>query len=1752
MSGPSGVNSSNQNPNTLYGFGIPTSEEKKSNSTRSRISEISSQALPSRVSNTLQSLSITSDFSSSSSSSSSQHSSASFLYSYRLLGKMNDTEELAQFLRMGNPKEKAYFSAQKLALDIIDRFSRMKVKSAHIAEVLLLASSKDHHVCVALIKAFIETIKTEPVLDFHNLKALRTSIENSPINALDATSLFEMLKIIHGKFDELKKVGHSRSKRLEIIDTLAGIFDAMGDANVTGLERITTQEPLYDDLEKLSKSADFLEASLASYAKLALLRVPKDETKFSSRLRRLIAAGKGVSGLINVVRDKDPSKLMEAFGNLKEALYTQDSRERWADELRMVKFFIVGEYYNECKLFIEKYAIQLGQRSAAGCSIHMMNQIALYHPEMRVRFLAIDSLAEIFLYNKKWGFEELAKEAAIKVLGELGSHTDKKIRDYARKVLKDFDLSILPIEHIGYLTKSFPSNLSITPNNPILAPGPLTNELFQLSYRNRYVSLEEKLGAWREEVIYEYDAHLESICYVEASGAESIYDPKINPFNLSDEIDKFLAGDKKVFLLLGDSGAGKSSFIKALTRRLWKEWNKNKHVPILIELGSSNAGVGEVLKRFTEHEINELKLKYKIFFLFDGVDESKQRRNLFEVNELDQWNSDSKVIFTCKTQYFLGELSSYQKYFIPLAQNASSKKTPIREAVVSPFTTDKIKAYCKLKKSIPDASKHLEKALELIPELKSLIENPQMLSFVVEHLQDLIRDFQSAGAKQILSRFSLMDRSINSWLNDQSGRMGSEGIWTEEVDLEMLFVDFAKLAAEEMVVKGLSSLNHNECIDIIVRALRRSAPFIKSDDSIRTIRFGIPVIGKKGPNAFNFLHRSFQWYFYTKAVFPFLGDATQTTKTISVDMLEKKCISEEFELVNFLAECVCNHPEVKDSLFKLVERSRGAKTETSAAIAGSNAITILNAAGTDLSFLNLNRISIPNANLVGVRMAHSKLIGSNLTNVKMHDAFLNFSTIARSSTAGLELGQGPFFAKPEYDLIAISTNGKRVLGMTKEKGLNDNEFCLTVIDVESEKELINSKFDLPQVVSYSELGRVASLSEDSQRVILLCVDKNNHRKNYAVLLDLPGAKTLFCVPIDHLLLPQFSPDGKTILVMEEGKSSVDIRSAMNGNLTCSIPTNGSPVVCIGMDRLRNRFVIIPGDGTICFLNTSSGVQEHMFRVNENTSQTKGVIFSNDHEKMIIYSSDTIYIRDSISGNLLISWTVPLDSMIDKELAKVRLAGLTCLAFSDDDKIVVSGDSKGTISLWEVKSGKMVASYSTGNGILCSDVGFASNRYALSLDKKAIRYWNTHELMTLPHRGAGKSSLGNFDKVVLSANGSRLFWRHNDRTVIWDIPSNRELLSEQTGLIGLAGFAFFDNGRKAISVDQASISIWEVDEVKVLHKFKWNLKNNQLERIYVSTDQKRILFHISKEHYKEVIAANFSFEVFEKAVKNFDSFIYLIDLETKEQKRKLKTKGSGQNLAISNDGKLAVEKHLNNSFSIYNIESETKIYESASSEKTIVGVTFLPNSTQFIILYYDKITKNSSFERWDSQPAQLLLSKTSKDDLNAGNSINLVFSADGKTMLSWLPGMVLSIWDSRDGNLVRSCKLPSTFDRIADQFVFQDNDIVFFALEPTYQLWTLNIDRMSLKPGLVLGYPSGLHAQNLDIIGTDLSSTNRKLLLQHGAKDEQEEKSLYNYEAVDLIGNDDEECASSDEVKTNNKSDDDLNTLGGVGPACVIC
>ena len=182
---------------------------------------------------------------------------------------------------------------------------------------------------------------------------------------------------------------------------------------------------------------------------------------------------------------------------------------------------------------------------------------------------------------------------------------------------------------------------------------------------------------------------------------------------------------------------------------LWKVYNKDKkRIPIFVTLPAIDKPEDDLIAKqlrkydFSEAQIQELKTYREFILICDGYDECQKKDNLYNSNRLNQpgeWKV--KMVISCRSEY-LG--SDYRLLFQPGNRNDLSGGALLQEAVIAPFSKDKIQDYIRqyvqryesTKESTWDHEDYWH-TIESIPTLQDLVKNPFLLTLALKVLPTL-------------------------------------------------------------------------------------------------------------------------------------------------------------------------------------------------------------------------------------------------------------------------------------------------------------------------------------------------------------------------------------------------------------------------------------------------------------------------------------------------------------------------------------------------------------------------------------------------------------------------------------------------------------------------------------------------------------------------------------------------------------------------------------------------------------------------------------------------------------------------------------------------------------------------------------------------------------------------------------------------------------------------------------------------------
>ncbi|KAG0357026.1 hypothetical protein BGX24_006316 [Mortierella sp. AD032] len=112
--------------------------------------------------------------------------------------------------------------------------------------------------------------------------------------------------------------------------------------------------------------------------------------------------------------------------------------------------------------------------------------------------------------------------------------------------------------------------------------------------------------------------------YIPLMAKANLQAPDDELFLLMDKVQEFLASEREVMLVLGDSLAGKSTFNIHLEHYLWTNYTKGSPIPLFIHLPAIREPEEYMVEKqlrnhnFTEDQIREMKQHREFILICDG------------------------------------------------------------------------------------------------------------------------------------------------------------------------------------------------------------------------------------------------------------------------------------------------------------------------------------------------------------------------------------------------------------------------------------------------------------------------------------------------------------------------------------------------------------------------------------------------------------------------------------------------------------------------------------------------------------------------------------------------------------------------------------------------------------------------------------------------------------------------------------------------------------------------------------------------------------------------------------------------------------------------------------------------------------------------------------------------------------------------------------------------------------------------------
>ncbi|KAF9900904.1 hypothetical protein EC991_006736, partial [Linnemannia zychae] len=670
-----------------------------------------------------------------------------------------------------------------LAAQVAAKFLETSHKgAAAIEEVLLLGAALDREDYRRVFSSLIGQLERDSLLDLHLTQGLIQFLQDASPGFLIDDDLVRILRVMrlrikdtHVRLDDAENTASAHVYHL--VTAVCRVLDAMMEGNVKGLSRTEDHKPLLDILAELRGSSDPCLNFQASYAWQALQYIGDDESPLHAALR--FGGGVTVAALsIASVFKFDIDNLLnglhelglaagQAFDVAKagfegaQALrdggegvmdsmlkgFRSGPKRAWYPALQGGRVCIREGRLAEFQRLIHEAPCRREREFQMGICL-LLGEVAM-DPiwETEIREQMVELLDLLFRDDGSWISDTGVKGTILNIICYISENAEQIIQCRAEAVMQ-----------------SLTANGTGSPPRPYLLmtrlPHPGKSRLLSAAVKLPLIEyrLHQVMAKRREE--YQKTIYIppmaKEICptsiYDSEDGSE--VEKEEEPFLLMDRVMEFLDSDKQVFLILGDSGSGKSNFNKHLEYVLLKAYSAGGSIPLYINLPELKDPEKELIPEhlnsidLTKDDIQDLKEDDRqLIIICDGYDEKQLSGNLHKSNMLNRrWNT--KMIISCRTSYLP---PNYQRQFQPQPLSVYDPPTfhLFQEVSIIPFSPTQIRHYVEQfvrdpnvhqlfhGRSIWSAEVYMEKLFQ-IRGVSSLAKNPFLLILSLRTLPKIL------------------------------------------------------------------------------------------------------------------------------------------------------------------------------------------------------------------------------------------------------------------------------------------------------------------------------------------------------------------------------------------------------------------------------------------------------------------------------------------------------------------------------------------------------------------------------------------------------------------------------------------------------------------------------------------------------------------------------------------------------------------------------------------------------------------------------------------------------------------------------------------------------------------------------------------------------------------------------------------------------------------------------------------------------
>ncbi|KAF9541312.1 hypothetical protein EC957_003214 [Mortierella hygrophila] len=1318
-----------------------------------------------------------------------------------------------------------------LVIRVVEEFVADGLKTSDkIAEVILLGSFLGQETYRRLLNSFIAEFETTTLLDIDLLQGLVHLVQCAQPDYLLPDDLIRILVVLRARLQETHQQSTTHSYYLTL--AISCLLDVMVEGKVQELNRVVNHEPLSALLSQLVNVSDPYLKHQAAYALQALRHVPNDETRRQFMLRHAGNITMGLLGAASVCK-LDISGFTEGAG---EAVKTveevvevgakmlggvQSIRESgqdifasvkggvlsggsllWYAALREAQDYVCnGRLADFNRLIFEAPCRRDVEFQWGVCKL--LGEIAVDSQwEVATRQQAVDLLAALYRDDAIRTSNDEVDSWILQIFRKLVALSDLSLSDYALSVLQSLEKGGSATTQ-GLYRDIMAGPLSPYPikaSLPVLSTSPLLARVLAIP------DVEYDIHTLKHQRM---NSHTRSL-YIPPQAKPSLKSDETTLFPLMEKVLEFVESHQQVMLLLGDSGAGKSTFSQKLEHTLWTSYKPYGPIPLYINLPTIDNPTQDLIgkelyhQNFSEEQIQELKLHRQFILICDGYDESQLKTNLHTsnaFNQPDQWKV--KMVVSCRSQY-LGQ--DYRSRFQPRPTNHYAHATSdlLLEAVIAPFTKVQVEQYVDqyVGELSADDNVHAQpiwtkdeymERLTKIPKMMELVSNPFLLTLSLEALPEVIGSKKEFSTIRI-TRVQLYDGFVKRWLEVNKRRLeGSTLSESERSEFDMILDDdflhhgikFQKdlAAAIFKEQKGQPIVSYTHLRDN--KSWKSS--FFSPDAHTKVLR-ECSTVARSGRH-FRFIHRSLLEYFYSRTVYDPLDydpDASSYDCSVPADpktQLSQRNFVGEPSVLQFLAERTETDLLFKKQLLAVIEDS---KVDEQGGQAGSNAISILVKAETRFNGANLSGIRIPGADLRGGSFDSADLEGADLSGANLSKAWLRQANLNRTRMTGVQFGELPYLRMEKEVLDCVfSYDGELLAVSINETGID-----------------IFSTASWTRIASHPG-ANVIAISPTTRELA-----KSRHKSNVVEVGDILTGELRLVLSghSDEVTSIAFSPDGSLIATASKD-TTLQVWSTSSGESLHTLNGHSESVNRVAFSPTGSQLVSCSEDKTLRTWSPQTGELVTVF---------------NGHKRGIVsvsYSPDGRKLASGASNGGIGFWDAETGENTHGFVGHAD--AVEGLAYSPNGHQLASCGSSGTICLWDPQNGELLNTL-TGHLFRVTSVDFSpAGDYIVSSSWDwTVRLWKAGEGESSPD-GFSESDTDGWGCVALSLpDGKYIVTGNTDGAIcIWETLSGNSIITMTSSTDMIQAVRFSPCGKRVASVSGHDVQLWCAQTGECLRIFK---------------------------------------------------------------------------------------------------------------------------------------------------------------------------------------------------------------------------------------------------------------------------------------------------------------------------------------------